>query len=206
MYGEYPPAATMGADGQAAHSWRILLLPFMGEQKLFERYSFDEPWDGPNNRKLADEMPRVFSFAGSHIEGESESTNFVAITGPETVWPPSGTTTYFDVKDSHSRTIQFAEYNGPPIHWMSPVDLPFATMSFKVGDPSGVDSQYLDPAVAMVDGSVQRLSSSDVTKDELRAMCTKDGNDGAPVPAHIQEMEDARLRRLKEAAKEQELQ
>lgn len=189
----------MGTDGKSAHSWRILLLPFLDGQELLESYSFDEPWDGPNNQKLASQMPRFFSFAGSHVSGESVSTNFVAVTGPETVWPPSGSTSYLDVSDPHSRTIQFAEYNGPPIHWMSPVDLPFAKMSFKVGDPAGVDSQYLDPAVAMVDGSVQRLSSSDVTEDEMRAMCTKSGGDGAPVPAHIQEMEDARLRQLKEA-------
>ena len=142
-------------------------------------------------------MPSLFSFAGSHVAGESEFTNFVAITGTETVWPDTGSTTYLDVSDPHSRTIQFVEYNGPPIHWMSPVDLPFSTMSFKVGDPAGVDSQYLDPAVAMVDGSVQRLSSSDVTEEEMRAMCTKSGDDGAPVPTHIQEMEDARMRKLK---------
>lgn len=194
----------MGADGKSAHSWRVLLLPFFEQKQLYDGYSFDEPWDGPNNSKLARQMPRVFSFAGTHVAGESCSTNFVAITGSKTVWPPSGRTSYFDVKDPHSRTIQFAEYNGPPIHWMSPDDLPFATMSFKVGDSAGVDSQYLDPAVAMVDGSVQRLSTSDITEGELRAMCTKNGSDGTPVPTHIQEMEDARLRQLKKAAMDRE--
>lgn len=197
MYNEYPPAVTLGPDGKPAHSWRVLLLPFFEQKQLYERYSFDEPWNGPNNKKLGGQMPALFSFAGSHIAGESCSTNFVAITGSETVWPPSKAMTYEDVEDPPSRTIRFAEYNGPPIHWMSPVDLEFATMSFKVGDPAGIDSQYLDPAVAMVNGSVQKLSSSEISKDGLRALCMANGNDASPADEHFQEMDDARMRELK---------
>jgi len=197
--GAYPPGVIYDSDGRPAHSWRVLLLPFLDirGQELHKRYSFDEPWDGPNNSKLAMEMPEFFAFAGTHKPGESTSTNFVAITGPETVWPLDAAMGYTKVGDAHSRTIQFAEYNGPPIHWMSPVDLQFNTMSFSPGDPKGIDSQYLNPAVAMVDGSVVRLSD-DVTPEELRAMCTANGNDGAPLPRHVQEMEDARLRQLKQ--------
>lgn len=197
---EFPPAVLYDEDGKPAHSWRVLLLPWIDHRELFERYSFDEPWNGPNNRKLATEMPRLFAFAGTNQSGESTSTNFVAICGPKTVWPPKGTMHYLDIGDPHSRTIHFAEYNGPPIHWMSPEDLQFSSMSFTPGDPAGIDSQYLNPAVAMTDGSVQRLTD-EVTPEELRAMCTANGKDGRPAPKHIQEMEDARLRKLKAEAK-----
>ena len=28
------------------------------------QYNFEEPWDGPNNRKLLDKMPAVFGYPG----------------------------------------------------------------------------------------------------------------------------------------------
>jgi hypothetical protein len=199
VYKQYPPAVTYGPDQQSSHSWRILLLPFLEQRQLYERYSFDEPWNGPNNGKLAYEMPELFAFAGSYQRGESVSTNFVAVTGPKTVWPPDAAMGYLQVGDPHSNTIQFAEYNGPPIHWMSPEDLQFDAMSFIVGDPAGIDSQYLQPVVGMVDGSLKRIAD-EVTPDELRAMCTANGNDGGPIDQHLQEMEDARMRQLKEAS------
>lgn len=62
-YGAYPPAIVHDARGQPAHSWRVLILPYLGqnEEQLYKRYRLDEPWDGPNNRPLADEMPRVYA-------------------------------------------------------------------------------------------------------------------------------------------------
>ena len=51
-YGSLPPPYVAAADGQPMHSWRVLLLPFLECEPLYRQYRFDEPWDGPNNRKL----------------------------------------------------------------------------------------------------------------------------------------------------------
>ena len=48
-----PPLYTTDADGKPLHSWRTLILPFLDQARLYNEYRFDEPWDGPNNRKLA---------------------------------------------------------------------------------------------------------------------------------------------------------
>lgn len=101
-----------------------------------------------------------------------------------------------DIGDRSSNTIQFAEYNGPAIHWMSPEDLEFATMSFVLGDPAGIDSQYLEPAVGMTDGAVQRLSA-EMSPAELRAMCTANGDESDLPDSRTEETKDARLRPLK---------
>ncbi len=195
-YGRFPPAVTNDANGRPAHSWRILVLPFLEQRELYNAYSFDEPWDGPNNRKLESRMPPLFAFAGTNKDGTSTATNFVAITGPETVWPPSSGMLHSEIGDGPSNTIQFAEYNGPAIHWMSPVDLEFSTMSFTVGNPAGIDSQYLTPAVAFADGSVRRLDAN-LSPIELRSMCTANGHESENVNAHAEEMDDARKRPLK---------
>ena len=195
-YGRYPPAVTYDGDGRPAHSWRILILPYLEQRELFQAYSFDEPWNGPNNSKLATRMPQLFAFAGTYVSGKSTSTNFVAITGDETVWPRGTGMVQSDLGDGPSNTIQFAEYNGPAVHWMSPEDLKFESMSFVLGDPTGIDSQYLEPAVGMADGSVQRLRA-EISSEELRAMCTANGHESELPDSHTEEMEDARLRSLK---------
>ncbi len=41
-------------------SWRVLLLPYIENHKLFDQYHFDEPWDGPNNIQLPQQMPKVY--------------------------------------------------------------------------------------------------------------------------------------------------
>ena len=55
-YQSYPPAYVADEDGKPAHSWRVLVLPFLGPElkQLYDRYRFDEPWNGPNNSKLAE--------------------------------------------------------------------------------------------------------------------------------------------------------
>lgn len=179
------------------HSWRILLLPYLERNDLYKRYRFDEPWNGLENSKLAAEMPSQFAFAGTHLPGQTTSINFVAVTGPGTAWPGTTSLQMTDITDGTSNTIFFAEYNGPAIHWMEPRDLSFQDMSFVVDDPQGISSQYLAPAVALGDGSVQRLDLG-LSPNELRAMCTAAGNDVPSTPsAATQVMEDARQRPLK---------
>jgi tRNA A-37 threonylcarbamoyl transferase component Bud32 len=83
-YGHYPPAAILGPDGEPWHSWRVLLLPFLGEEerRLFGAYHFDEPWDGPRNQRLLHEMPSVYH--NPNAEPDSHETAFLAVTGPHT--------------------------------------------------------------------------------------------------------------------------
>ncbi|MDH3719020.1 MAG: DUF1559 domain-containing protein, partial [Planctomycetota bacterium] len=59
QYGSFPPAYVAGPDGKPWHSWRVLILPFIEAEPLYAMYNFDEPWDGPNNRKLAAAAPHI---------------------------------------------------------------------------------------------------------------------------------------------------
>jgi hypothetical protein len=56
-HGCYPPQYLVDGQGKPAHSWRVLLLPYLGYDELYRRYRFDEPWNGPHNSLLAGEMP-----------------------------------------------------------------------------------------------------------------------------------------------------
>src|SRR5947209_3963892 len=57
----FPPAAVFGKDGTPLLSWRVLLLPFIERQDLFDEFRLDEPWDGPHNLPLVIKMPGLYA-------------------------------------------------------------------------------------------------------------------------------------------------
>lgn len=58
-------------------SWRVHLLPFLGEQKLFEQFRLNEPWDSPHNAALIPKMPDVFKTAEATRQGMTTTHLFV---------------------------------------------------------------------------------------------------------------------------------
>ena len=194
----YPPPYIAGPDGRPWHSWRVLILPYIEERDLYQEYDFAEPWDGPNNSKLAGRMPQVFAFHGSHRSGNT-TTNYLAVVGDETAWPGTKRVTKSDVTDGPSSTIMVVENLGAEVHWMEPRDLRLADMEMRLNTPAGVGSSYDDPAVVMVDGSVQRLRSS-LEPAVLRALLTI--NAGEPLKSDLSDgwelLLDGRLRSRRE--------
>jgi hypothetical protein len=51
-HGTLPPAYTVDGNGRPLHSWRVLLLPYLGENDLFGKLRLDEPWDSQHNRQF----------------------------------------------------------------------------------------------------------------------------------------------------------
>jgi hypothetical protein len=171
----FPPAFLTDEHGKAMHSWRILILPYIEQNELYKEYSFKEPWDGPNNRKLAARMPPVFALHGEEYLGNT-TTNYLAVVGPATIWQGSKGVPVDAVSDGLSQTILIVENKGAQIHWMEPRDLSFAQMDYTLNSPRGISSRYLDPAVTMADGSVYRLTCK-VEPATLRAMLTINGGE-----------------------------
>jgi hypothetical protein len=85
-YGEYPPAVVRDKKGAAMHSWRVLILPFLGQQEeqLYKEYHFDEPWNGPNNRELAEAMPQAYGCPCDAAAFVSSHTSYLAVIDGDT--------------------------------------------------------------------------------------------------------------------------
>ena len=176
QHGTYPPAYLLGPDGTPWHSWRVLILPYIEEHDLYEAYSFDEPWNGPNNRKLAERMPHIYAFHTIDRDAINTTSNYVAVVGPNTVWRTSPSVTQDDVTDRLGETILFAENLGANIHWMEPRDLDVATMDMRINSPLGLSSPYDWPAVGTVDGGLFRLRPT-LKSETLRALLTINGGE-----------------------------
>ena len=115
----FPPAYTMGSDGARWHSWRVLLLPDLGEQQLYDAYRFDELWNGPHNAPLGQRMPAVFGFPGE------PHAKFLAVTGRPTAWPNYLSSRIPEFTDGLSNSILLVESADSEVNWLEPRDIPY---------------------------------------------------------------------------------
>jgi hypothetical protein len=169
----FPPAYLADERGKPMHSWRVLILPYLEQNDLYKEYRFSEPWDGPNNRQLASRIPRVYVLYGEPWPG-NVTTNYLAVVGRDTFWQVSTGLSVEAVKDGRGHAILIVENKGADVHWMEPRDLLFAEMDFTLNSARGISSRYVDPAVAMGDGIVIRLTK-EMEPATLRAMLTING-------------------------------
>lgn len=181
-FGCLPPAYIADASGKPLHSWRVLLLPYLDHKPLYDLYRFDEPWDGPNNRKLADKIVSVYNCPGEHrpaAHSTQTSTSYVAIIGPETLWRGDRSTKFDDIKDGTSNTLMIVEVVNSGIHWMEPRDLHVLQMAPTINAKSGqgISSPHTGGAYAMlVDGSV-RFVNDQITAETIRGLLTVNGGE-----------------------------
>ncbi|MEZ5941226.1 MAG: DUF1559 domain-containing protein [Planctomycetaceae bacterium] len=160
----FPPAHMRGPDGERWHSWRVLLLPYLDEQELYDQYNFNEPWDGPHNEKLLAEMPRVFQDRWKARESTIE-TSIMAIVGQRTIWPGDQSLQFRDIIDGTSNTLMLLEVDEHAVPWTSPNDL----------SPRIIIEHFRDSSIGthtvLADGSVHMLSSS-IDEQLLRLLLT----------------------------------
>lgn len=121
-YGSYPPAFVNDREGRRMHSWRVLLLPFLGQSRLYAQYQFDEPWDGPNNSKLIARIPSTYR-CPKREPGSDGITDYLAPVGATTAWPLDHCVARPQITDSIGSTVQVIEYRSSTVRWTEPSDL-----------------------------------------------------------------------------------
>lgn len=130
-HGHLPTAAVCDDNGTPLLSWRVEILPFLGEESLHRRFNLDEPWDSPNNIQLLECMPAVyFAPPMPTLAPPPHTTFFQVFVGPGTAFE-SGRKLNFpgpgrrnDFPDGLSTTILIAE-GGNPVLWTKPEDLAY---------------------------------------------------------------------------------
>ena len=179
--GCFPPAHLCDQNGKPMHSWRVLILPFMESQTLYDQYDFSEPWNGPNNSRLARASPfrpRWLQCPSGGLEG-TPLVNYVAVVGPETMWPGSKCTRLADPADPDVRTIMLVEIANSDIHWMEPRDLTFEQAMAGIQPESGLGISSEHPRgiqYVTASGGVYALKRN-IDPNELRKLLTVDPSD-----------------------------
>jgi hypothetical protein len=177
-YNAFPPAYIADATGKPMHSWRVLILPYLEQDALYNEYDFDEPWNGPNNIKLLDKMPVVFACPTGPYP--TKLTSYVAIRGPGTIFPGRSWTRVEDMTDGTGDTLMLVEAVNAQVPWSVPQDLDVRTMSFRINDPKcpSISSKHPGGAnVSCADGSCRFLRES-ISPGNVRALMTIAGGEG----------------------------
>ena len=184
--GAFPPAYKTDDTGKPVHSWRVLILPNIEQSALHRKYDFDEPWDGPNNIKLLDQMPQIYACCTK--DSPANSTPYKLVVDKGTPFEGGQTIGYGDILDGSSNTFAVVEDLRNPVPWTKPEDLTIeqavALLAHrKRSDTSRVShsmftSTISGPAVSLVDGSTHSVRPH-VNPDVIRNYCIR--NDGQVV-------------------------
>jgi hypothetical protein len=176
--GARPPETPPDAGPRLPHSWRVDLLPYLGEQALYDQYRLDEPWDGPNNRKLLDKMPAVFRCPPQ--SPASSNTSYFMLVGPGAVYENEQGPPVNRIWDGFSRTILLVEAKRD-VPWTKPEDIPYdpAKPLSRLGGwfRNGFNA-------AFVDGTVRFLPAN-ISEKNLRALITRAGDENVD-PADLE--------------------
>lgn len=151
-HGRYPPAYVSDSKGVPLHSWRVLLLKYL-DKELYDLYDFNEPWDGPKNKKLLSKMPAVYSCPNFRYvyreprQGESFIANYLALVGPNS--PLQGNKSK-SKSEIFVGTMLIAEVADSGILWMEPRDLDVSQINWNSIECLGSLISSKDPSGAGV--------------------------------------------------------
>lgn len=170
----FPPAYTVDGHGQPLHSWRVMLLPYLEREELYNQLRLDEPWNSPHNQEVVKgwDTPSVFR-CPSAVDDE-RLTNYLMIVGPGTISDGPNARRREEIVDGPGKTLAVVEAIGHGVAWYEPRDLDFGQMSFKINDEKGKAIRSEHPGVATVlfaDRSVHWISE-DIDPELLKGLTT----------------------------------
>jgi len=179
-YKTFPPAYIPDENGQPKHSWRVLILPFLGESGIYNAYNFDEPWNSPNNLAVTSTPLPVYR-CPSDPGGISPTTDYMVITGPGTVFDGVKATKISEIRDGTSNTILVVEVVGTNTNWAEPVDLDASNLTLPFGSGMNSPGSHHPGGInaALCDGSVRFLADT-ISPEIINALITKSGQEAIP--------------------------
>jgi len=141
VYKTLPPAVIADEEGKPIRSWRVLILPFMEQQPLYQRYDFNEPWDAPENQFAVDTALPVYVCPSDPASTATPTdTSYFVLTGPGTIFEDGESPGFANILDGTSNTVMAVEMRGAGINWCEPKDLDIAEFVAMFG-PQGTDVQ-----------------------------------------------------------------
>jgi hypothetical protein len=185
--GTYLPAYLTDDQSRPAHSWRVLMLPRLGEQQLYDNYDFKQPWNSEDNMAIAKTGPggmggRLIYSCPSNRDNNGLDTDFVMPVGPGAISDGPQSVGYKEITDGASHTIMVAEMSDSGICWTEPRDLVLADMSDKIDDPTAPGLRSHHPGVVhvvMADSSVRSISKN-IDPRVLKGLFTIAGGEPDP--------------------------
>lgn len=158
-----PPAHTLDKNGNPLHSWRVLLLPYLGQQELFDKIRLEEPWDSEHNRQFHKQLIEIYQCPSSGLK--SGQTTYSVVVGPDTAFQAGQGKALSDFGPNSAGMILIVERRSPGC-WMDPaLDVPLEVAEEGVNESAPGNDAIASPHpgganVGQRDGSAQFLSET----------------------------------------------
>jgi hypothetical protein len=175
-YGRLPEPKKLDKDGKPLLSWRVLLLPFLGEAALYREFNLNEPWDSEHNKELIARMPQVYRCPRQNLADKGKTTYAVPIgpRGKDATLFTYGNASLARVPDGTSNTIMLLDVaDDRAVTWTKPDDFDYNPEQPAAG-LAGRHPQAFP--LALADGSLHFLKNS-IDKDKLRALFSSNGRE-----------------------------
>ncbi len=118
----FPPAMLVDRKQRELLSWRVLILPYLGEEKLFREFNLEEPWDSPHNKTLLAKRPKAY--APVRKDAGADMTYYQVFHGKDAAFERQQPLRIDDLLDGTANTFLLAEAaNAVP--WSKPADLAY---------------------------------------------------------------------------------
>jgi Protein of unknown function (DUF1559) len=170
-HGCFPPAALCDKAGKPLLSWRVLLLPYLEENELYEQFRLNEPWDSAHNKDLLARMPRIFA-GDEGATAEDFQTPYQVFVGKRAAFEGTKGIPFAGFTDGMSQTLLVVRAP-TAVPWTKPADLPYAPdkpLPRLFGDGEG------GLEVVFANGRVHTLPRA-LPEKTLRALITRNGGE-----------------------------
>jgi hypothetical protein len=174
------PNNSYAPDGRPLLSWRVHILPYIEHDGLYRQFNLNEAWDGPTNKKLISQMPKIYGTAELRKtagEGKTYYRGFshqgALFEKPRAKGLPPNRLAFGNISDGTSNTIVVVEA-GEAVEWTKPDDIDFGPG--RPLPPLGAGRKGDQVVVLMLDGSC-RFVRKTTPESTWRAASTYNGGE-----------------------------
>jgi hypothetical protein len=172
VHNHFPPAIVVDPGSGVAHSWRVEILPYLDQAKLYQEYKMNEPWDSEANLKVLALMPAVFKDPVSHA---TNNTAVIAAYGKNLAFEEGDKEgrKFTDFTDGLSNTISIIAAQ-TEIPWTKPEDIKIDVTQEKLPPQIGTDGRAF--YTGFCDGSVRKVPEK-IAIEALKIALTRNGGE-----------------------------
>ena len=179
VHRKFPAQANYDPQGKPLLSWRVHILPYLGEEKLYKEFHLDEPWDSEHNKQLIARIPAIYRCPSMKWSLKNKTTYLGPVNESAMFTGAADGVPIKDVADGTSNTIFIVDADdNHAVIWTKPEDLQYDPKNPRNG-LAGHHEGFI--VTAFVDGSVRFLPDT-TDNATLLALFTRKGGEVVSLP------------------------
>lgn len=181
-----PPLYTVDKTGKPLHSWRVLILPYMGHEELYKNIRLDEPWDSEYNSQFHTVSIPQYTCPSNRYKQPGKDCCYAGIAG-ESLIPAAKENIqtgirFHNLTDGASNTLGLIEVR-EPFCWMDPTaDITLNELAKGINRGGHCGSFHTDGCNAVMFDGACRFLTNLVEPQTLRQLGDIDDGEAVPLP------------------------